>query len=338
MQDKKWLKFKISDLFNVELASGDIKLENVKSGDIPLVSSGETNNGIVGYIDKGGDGISKIFKKGKITVDMFCNAFYQDQDFYAVSHGRINILTSKTPITENASLFITSLINAEKYKFSYGRALYSNTLANMYIHLPAKASGKPDYSFMEKSIKEIIYNKKSNLNSLDKLLNTKNIKLKQYKERETWNKFKISDLFDKFEIGKANSNLLSEGAEYFYLGAKKSDNCVMQKCGKTTLKKHNGNCIVFICNGQGSVGYTNYMDKPFIASTDLVMAYSKNLNKYNAMFLVTIFDKERPKYSFGRKWKRYLYDTEVLLPSKNNKPDWQYMEDYIKSLPYGDKI
>jgi len=34
-----------------------------------------------------------------------------------------------------------------------------------------------------------------------------------------------------------------------------------------------------------------------------------------------------------------LAETEVLLPAQENgNPDWQYMEDYIKSLPYGDKI
>ena len=59
------------------------------------------------------------------------------------------------------------------------------------------------------------------------------------------------------------------------------------------------------------------------------------------MFLVTVLDLERPKFSFGRKRKKTLPDTEIKLPARlNNKkeyePDWQYMEDYIKSLPYGD--
>ena len=33
-----------------------------------------------------------------------------------------------------------------------------------------------------------------------------------------------------------------------------------------------------------------------------------------------------------------IKSTIVNLPTKNNEPDWEYMENYIKSLPYGDRI
>ena len=111
----------------------------------------------------------------------------------------------------------------------------------------------------------------------------------------------------------------------------------MYRCGYCKEQISKGNCIVFICNGQGSVGYTNYMDVDFMASGDVALGYNNHLNKYNALFLVTLFDKERFKYSFGRKWGRYLSDTTIPLPvKKDNTPDWDYMENYIKSLPYGD--
>ena len=56
------------------------------------------------------------------------------------------------------------------------------------------------------------------------------------------------------------------------------------------------------------------------------------------MFLVTILDLERDKYSFGRKWSARIADTDIRLPAKNNNPDWSYMESYIKSLAFSDKI
>ena len=49
-----------------------------------------------------------------------------------------------------------------------------------------------------------------------------------------------------------------------------------------------GNCIVFICDGQGSVGYSNYMNIDFIGSTTLTAGYNQHLNKYIGLFLVTI--------------------------------------------------
>ena len=72
------------------------------------------------------------------------------------------------------------------------------------------------------------------------------------------------------------------------------------------------------------------------------------INAYNGIFIETILDTERPKYSFGRSWTgSRLYQTQIKLPARENKdekgntiyePDWQYMEDYIKSLPYADLI
>lgn len=84
-----WKEFTIGDYFDVYLSSGDLKIDDCEPGNIPLISSGSTNNGIVGYIDEKGDGKAQIFKANCITVDMFCNAFYQNGDFYAVSHGRV---------------------------------------------------------------------------------------------------------------------------------------------------------------------------------------------------------------------------------------------------------
>ena len=103
---QQWRFFKIKDFFKVELSKGDIKLDEMESGTVALISSGETNNGVVGYIDEKGDGKAKIFPPNRITIDMFGNAFYQSEPFYAVSHGRVNILTPKFNLTKGIGLFI----------------------------------------------------------------------------------------------------------------------------------------------------------------------------------------------------------------------------------------
>lgn len=152
-------------------------------------------------------------------------------------------------------------------------------------------------------------------------------------DTSTWKWFVIEDLFDKFETGKGHDTLLDDGEECFYLGAKKSDNGIMRKCAVNESMLQDGNCIVFICNGAGSVGYANYMDRPFIATTDLVLGYADWLNEKTGLFVATVLCKERFKYSFGRKWKTHLRDTQIKLPATpDGKPDWQWMESYIDSL------
>lgn len=152
-------------------------------------------------------------------------------------------------------------------------------------------------------------------------------------DTNTWGWFRIGKLFDKFETGKGHDTLLSDGDDCLYLGAKKSDNGVMRTCATDESMLQEGNCIVFICNGAGSVGYANYMDKPFIATTDLVLGYADWLNEKTGLFVATVLCKERFKYSFGRKWKTHLRSTEIKLPvTANGKPDWAWMESYIDSL------
>lgn len=50
--------------------------------------------------------------------------------------------------------------------------------------------------------------------------------------------------------------------------------------------------------------------------------------------------KEKYKWSYGRKPKNNkVYDTIIKLPvDEKGEPDWVFMENYIKSLPYGDRI
>lgn len=159
---QNWKEFKISNLFDVVLSKGDIKFDDVEKGDIPLVSSGETNNGIVGYISNDGDGKAEMFDGNLITVDMFCNAFYQKEPFYAVSHGRVNILLPKFKLTAYIAMFICALIKNEQYKFSYGRAVYSTVCEDIEIKLPAILNPQtnkyePDWQFMENYIKSLPY-------------------------------------------------------------------------------------------------------------------------------------------------------------------------------------
>ena len=151
-----------------------------------------------------------------------------------------------------------------------------------------------------------------------------------------WHQFTVKDLFNHFETGKTDGQNLQDGEDCIYLGAKHSDNCVIRHCAFDATLSHKGNCIIFICNGEGSVGYANYIDRPFMASKDLVIGYADWMNRWRGLFVATVLCLERPKYSFGRKWKRYLKDTQIMLPAHdiNGKmePDWGYMDDFIKKI------
>lgn len=154
LNDREWKAFKITDLFDLMLSSGDNQLKQLETGNFPLVSSGSTNNGVVGFI-KDGDGKSQLFKKNVITVDMFGKAFCHTYNFFSVSHGRINILVTKYENTHEINIFIAkALENSTQNKFSYNVMCSQDRLSKSVVLLPIDKSGNPDYGFMNRYIAE----------------------------------------------------------------------------------------------------------------------------------------------------------------------------------------
>ena len=61
---------------------------------------------------------------------------------------------------------------------------------------------------------------------------------------------------------------------------------------------------------------------------------------YFWLFLVALINKENFRYSYGRKMsvERMKQETIKLPVNSEWNPDREYMENYIKNLPYGDRI
>lgn len=326
-----WKEFTIGDYFDVYLSSGDLKIDDCEPGNIPLISSGSTNNGIVGYIDENGDGKAQIFKANCITVDMFCNAFYQNGDFYAVSHGRVNILCPKFKCNLQIGLFICSIIKKEQFKYSYGRAVYSSEIARMIIKLPSTPDNEPDWNYMEQYIKSLNHKPIATANRGKYGSHTLGV--------ENWVEFCVGDLFEVKKGKRLTSDDQTDG-DTPYIGAIDSNNGVANYIGQGAI--HDGNTISLSYNG--SMGEAFYQPKPFWATDDVNVLYFRKengvaFNKYIALFICAVLRQEKYRYSYGRKWVlESMKSTIIKLPEKSGKPDWCYMENYMKSLPYGDRI
>lgn len=334
----KFKPFKVSDILQIYNGKGITKEEIEENiGDFNAVQSGEENNGVIGKINK-----EYCYQKGYTLTEEPCltvarsgsSGYVSFQPYGCVVGDSAKILIIKgIHKTINIYLFIQTLLRANRFKYAYGRKVTEDNYMRDIIYLPVSSDGQPDWQYMEKYMKK----------HLIKIPQTKSTTPKDMINTENWHFFKVGQLF-KLETGKVSSTeVLTEGEDVFYCGAKKDENGIMSRCAYDKKYISKGNCIVFICDGQGAVGYNNYMDRDFIATVNLVMGYNDNLNKYNGLFLVSLLDLERPKFSFGRKRKKTLANTEIKLPAKLNskneyEPDWQFMEEYIKSLPYSDVI
>ena len=154
---------------------------------------------------------------------------------------------------------------------------------------------------------------------------------------ENWKWFRYDEIFE-IKKGKRLTKADMIDGEINYIGATDSNNGITAKISNNE-HIHHSNTITVSYNG--SIAEAFYQDKPFWATDDVNVLYPKfELNPYIAIFLCTLIYKEKYRFNYGRKWdKEMMNKSQIKLPvTKDGHPDWQYMEDYIKSLPYSKSI
>lgn len=149
----EWGEFRIADLFDMSLPKGDLQVKKVDDGDVPLITPSNFNNGMLQRISEHSP--STLYNKGSLTVDMFGNAYYQEEDFFVTAHGHVNVLLPKIVLNEYTGTFLASAIRAmflDKYGFSEMCTL--KVLKVESIKLPVTSAGVPDWQYMDNYMQE----------------------------------------------------------------------------------------------------------------------------------------------------------------------------------------
>lgn len=167
-----WGEFRVGDLFEILLPKGDMQPKLLFDGDIPLVSAGTENNGIVMFVDDKGDGVSEMFDAAMITVSMFGQAFYQSKPFYAVSHGRINVLKPKYVLTDFTGMFLASVLTVFLCgRYGFATMCNQSRLTEERIPLPVTPTGDPNWAYMEQFMQNQMDKSRELVEHLDAIWN-----------------------------------------------------------------------------------------------------------------------------------------------------------------------
>jgi type I restriction enzyme M protein len=84
-----------------------------------------------------------------------------------------------------------------------------------------------------------------------------------------------------------------------------------------------------------------YQECSFITGNKINIIRHKHLNKYTAMFLCAVLNHTNiGRYNYGYAIVNHRLKTlQIKLPQiPQGKPDWEFMESYIKSLPYSSSL
>ena len=285
---------------------------------INYVSRTKENNGVSAFVKFRDD--TDPLEKGLITVagsgNSVLESFIQYSPFYTGYH--VFLLKPLKHMSDFEKLFYCFCIRQNQYKYSFGRQA-NKTLKDILV---PKEIPQEFLSIDLDSVNTLNHN-----SIFDKTLAL---------DSKSWKNFALKDLF---EITGSKTTPILELEDYGY--------------GKfpyvTTQATNNGIEGFFdYATEQGNVltidsavlGFCSYQPLPFSASDHVEKLVPKfNLNKYSAIFLVTIINQEQYRYNYGRKCSQSrMKEISIKLPAKNNQPDFVFMEEYIKTLPFSISI
>lgn len=148
---KPMMQFKLDMLFKAENGDVDLQQKDVNGKGAMLVSSGESNTGVIGKTDVP----AKIVSENTITVDMFGSVQYRCFPYKMVTHARVFALVPKEPIDQETGLFLTTLLQKLTSSFSYNNMCSWNKVKDFEISLPVTDTGKPDWEYMTAYIRAV---------------------------------------------------------------------------------------------------------------------------------------------------------------------------------------
>lgn len=360
MDTTNWKTININEIFDISYGNklDMCKMTPNKDG-IPFVTRTATNNGIGGVVEYI-DGVVPN-QAGSLSIALggsIGSTFLQTKDFYTSQN--VAVLRPKYDLNNGILLFLAILIEKEcSQRFvAFGRELNKHIKRDFTIKLPMTNKNTPNWTEIDSIIKDQIIPqlpKKAQKVWMQKYdtkpLQPENMKL----NTQDWKWFRYDEIFDikhGFYNKKPEDN---PKGDIPFIGATDSNNGVTSHSDLETIaattktgegnnspmeEKIFENCIAVTNNG--SVGYAYYQAKPFTCTHDVNPLYLKGheLNPYIALFLCSLIEKERFRWAYGRKWRPVrMPSSRIKLPvTPEGTPDWQFMENYIKSLPYSKNI
>lgn len=312
----KWKEFRIGDLFKITRWLRHIA-ENREPWNVRYFSASQENNWLTDMISN-----PLFVDRDALIYSTFWDCYFVWWEFTASDE--ISILKNEN-LTKYSWLFISTVISANRYKYAYWRKAFQNKFVNETIKLPADSSWNPDRKFMEDYIKWLRYRP---ITTKNKSWRNK-LNIHERKEFRVWEvlkcsttKLSIKDDLDVWEIPLISRTAMNNWCDW-YFDIEKS---------KITKKW----CITIWAEWI----YAFYQPKDFWTWNKVYTLENDKLNKYSALFICTILNKEDYKYSYWRaRILSKIVDEFIKLPVDGSwNPDREFMENYIKNLPYWDKI
>lgn len=336
LKNIQWGEFEIGKLFKIE----NCKCSNVsllQNGTMSYVGASNRNNGVIKFVKPD----ENLITKGN-CIAFICDgegsvgySIYKKEDF-------IGSTTVKVGRNENLNVyiasFITTIADTVRSKYNFGFKRNETHLKKEKILLPINKNMQPDYIFMEQFMQQ---KEKEKLIKFSDYITKKINEVKEYKEvisidEKDWIEFKLIDLFD-FEKGNQNNMTSLKSGEIPLISAKKGENGLKNLVTDNGKKIFSKNCLTLNNDGDGGAGISYFQPYDFLLDSHVTALQSKEkLNKFVLLFISRCITSQRKKFGHGYSiTNNRLKAFKMMLPvNSEKKPDYDYMENYMKKIEF----
>lgn len=206
---------------------------------------------------------------------------------------------------------------------------------SLYKYMDSKAS-------LDRKNTDKIYWLLDNYNEFEKLYSDSNSEKAVNLSERKWEIFSVKKIIDDIHNGKsynASDLVVSDTEDYIPYVTRTDENNGISLCveEKEYVGLEKGKAI--------TIGDTTstifYQQSDFITGPHIIVIRAEWFNIYTASFLIALLNMEKYRYPvFGRAFsKELIQETLLPLPVKSKgKPDYNFMEEYMKSLPYSSNL
>lgn len=358
----RWKPFRLGDeKYFIIKRGASVYIKNMLVGQYPYISTTKDNNGVSTYV-------SEYNRDGNLITLAYDGSigacFYQEKPFFA-SEKIVTIDIVGHRLNKEIALFLIQILKLEAEMYSYGGRKWTveQQLKNTKIKLPADDFGNPDWLYMEQYIRNLNIDNNNVIKIIpDYFLNEGYNKACWYLDNIEKNDFenkyagKIVNIslslrdrkWKEFDLKDFYKPLLSKG------DIKTSDIIPGDTPLISAIKENNG-IVAYIACGDGKAqlfkagsltadmfGHVFYQSSDFYSVSHgrvNVLVPKIKVNIYQNIFIAQVLQFQfNIRNSYARMLiKEMLENCKISLPiisEEQQFPDWEFMENYIKSLPF----
>lgn len=337
LKNVEWGEYRLGDLFDINPTKW-YQLENEEilsvNGKVPLVTNSSVDNGVMGFSNLNANNQGNTITCSDTTLGAD-TMFYQEKDFIGYSHVQHFVSKFKPFNRSIASAIISASRVSTSKKYDYGNKFNRAEMNKTKIQLPTK-NGKIDFEFIQRIITKIEIEQIKKVESylIENSISDYNLTITEKQALENlvtlnWSSFNLEMLFNKATRGKRLKSADRLPGTLPFVTAGEADQGVSDFIGNNvTVFSPNTTTIDMF----GSAKYRSYK---YGADDHIAVVHTDKLPKYASIFVTAAIHKSsyNGQFNYGRNF--YAKDADllnILLPTKDNKPDYETMETIISAI------